>query len=756
MDYFHRVFWVYEDVSSPGNRFHAWAKFPKYPDRETRVNINGSWVDSSCGGDPNYDCGATVIRCEFQETGDRFGGFVFLNGLLEGNDRTPSFNFGTALNAGVDLTGATALKFWARGERGGEVIDFFMGGVGRSESGVVNRPCTPAFPGQCPAPDSTPAVKISNIMLKKEWTEYTIPLTGKNLTYVLGGFGWGASAVENRTGAIFYLDNIRYELNVARRSQRLNEPRLLRSFSTLPVQPPDMEDSNKEDDVDLGIRNTAFVYDNALALLAFLADNSEDSVRRARLIGDALVYVFNHDRKGDGIGLRSMYAAGDISLPPGWTPNGRQGTAPASGYYDETRQKFVELEENRSIDIGNQAWAMLALEALHQHTKNPAYLEAAKEIGAVIKRYRQNTGTYRGFRRGVDEVDLLTLDEIKQGVGLNKDNVRKGASAEHNLDIYAAFSTIFQLTGDPQWQADAEHAKKLVEAMWDDEIGCYWAGTADPENIYKPPLADHPGVIPVDVQAWTVMAIPGTLKLHPQVLASAEQNHRNSHHGFLGFDFNNDRDGVWFEGTAHMAVAYALAGLSADAAIIRAELGKAQLPESYLDRPADPKRDPFDAKLGGGKGTPASCHDELSTGFDPPPDPVTGKKIFHYHRRLHVGATAWNVFAQLRVNPYYLVSTPFDVVLQDDRSGDVLRFNSSSGEYQFLRCGADGFTISGVGQVRRTGCLLILENSQVSALVDRCLIAPQNRGSASIHRTPLGPVYLIEDRDITNNLGRCP
>src|SRR5262245_37355057 len=27
MDYFHRVFWVYEDVSSPAHHFHAWAKF---------------------------------------------------------------------------------------------------------------------------------------------------------------------------------------------------------------------------------------------------------------------------------------------------------------------------------------------------------------------------------------------------------------------------------------------------------------------------------------------------------------------------------------------------------------------------------------------------------------------------------------------------------------------------------------------------------------------------------------------------------
>src|SRR5205085_3555404 len=132
--------------------------------------------------------------------------------------------------------------------------------------------------------------------------------------------------ITNSDGAVFCLDDIQYELNEAKRNQRLNEPRFIKSFSTLPVQPPDMEDNDKDDDIDLGIRNTAFVYDNALAILAFLADSSADSLRRAKLIGDALVYAFNRDRKADGIGLRSMYAAGDISLPPGWVPNGRLGT----------------------------------------------------------------------------------------------------------------------------------------------------------------------------------------------------------------------------------------------------------------------------------------------------------------------------------------------------------------------------------------------------------------------------------------------
>lgn len=751
MDQYHRRFTVYEDVSSAGNHFHAWAKFT---DRNRRGDaaMNGSWEDKAID--------ATSIRCEFNGGGNGFAGFALLNGVLEGKDLAPRFNFGTVPNSGFNLTGATALKFKARGQNGGEVVTFFMGGVGREENGTVKRICTEEYLLPCPAPDSTPAVSLQ-ISLTTDWREYSIPLTGINLSYLLGGFGWGASASNNGGHAVFYLDDIYYELSEARRLQRLNEPRLIRSFSTLPVQPKDMKDSIKDDDVDLGIRNTAFVYDNALALLAFLAEGSNESVRRAKLIGDALVYLLNHDRHVDGLGLRSMYAAGDISLPPGWTPNGRKGTGPASGYYDEKGQKFVELEENRAVDVGNQAWCMIALESLFGRTGDAGYLDAAKQLGDIIRRYRQTTGRYQGFLRGIDEVDILSAEEVKMGTGLNKGNVRQGASAEHNLDIYAAFTTMAKLTGDSQWQADAEHARKLVEGMWDQQVKCYWAGTADKERIYKPPVADHPGVIPVDVQAWAVMAIPNTRGLHPQVLSCAEQNHGNSHHGFLGVDFNNDLDGVWFEGLGHFGVAHALAGQVGKSASIRSELRTAQLPESYEDRPIGTKFDPFAPDLGGGNGTPAACHDGLTTGFNPPPDPETGEKIFHYHRRLHVGATSWNVFAQLQMNPYYLAvpdatSKSFDVVLQDDKSGDTLWFDSLSGEYQFVRCGANSFTIKGIGHIRRTGCSLILENAQVLAIVDSCVIAPLDLGRASLCITPLGPEFLIEDRDITNNSGSCP
>lgn len=608
MDQFHNRFPVYDDNSSAGNHFHALAKIP---DANARVTNFGSHTG-------NTHSGATAIRCQFTPGGVNFGGFYYHNGILRSGESAPVPNFGTALNAGINLTGATALTFWARGERGGEIVEVFMGGVGRnSNTGEVMNPCVPGFAGPCPAPDSTPVVKKS-FMLTANWQQYSIDLTGKNLAYVLGGFGWVVDGFSNPQGAFFYFDDIQYELSAERRTQRLNEPRFIRSYVTLPVQ-PNPNDANTDDDIDLVLRNTAFVYDNALAALAFLTDEgSADNLRRARLIGDALVYATEHDRFFSDGRLRSAYGAGDIALPPGWVPNNRAATVPVAGFYVETSQRFdfVELGESSTIDTGNNAWAMIALLALHKRTNEARYLNTARKLGEVIRAFRQASGTYQGFLGGL---------QINQPETITPPTPRTYASTEHNLDVVAAFTLMLEATNETQWQADATHARQFVESMWESNGGCYLTGTTNPNQRNM-----SPAQLPVDVQAWAALATPDALTLHPQLLICAETNHRTLHHTFSGFDFNNDRNGVWFEGTGQMAVAYAWAGYPLLADALRQELRRAQQTAPY----------------GNGRGIAAACHDGITTGFD-----------FKLFQRLHVGATAWNAFAQLGFNPYYQTAT---------------------------------------------------------------------------------------------------
>ncbi|MGH9765900.1 MAG: DUF4394 domain-containing protein [Blastocatellia bacterium] len=97
----------------------------------------------------------------------------------------------------------------------------------------------------------------------------------------------------------------------------------------------------------------------------------------------------------------------------------------------------------------------------------------------------------------------------------------------------------------------------------------------------------------------------------------------------------------------------------------------------------------------------------------------------------------------------------FDTCLQDDRTGDSLQFDSCTGDYQFTRCGAGGFTLIGRGDINRVDGLLTLRDSKVVAAVNISLIATRNAGVAVIRRTPLGPIFIINDSGTTNNTCSC-
>ena len=123
------------------------------------------------------------ISCSLQD--QRWGGVYWLN---------PADNWGER-KGGYDLTGATKLVFWARGEKGGEQIaEFKVGGVGISR----------------PFPDSDTA-GIGPVILAPEWRQYSIDLRGRDLSYISGGFAWAANTDANPDGCTFFLDDIHFE-----------------------------------------------------------------------------------------------------------------------------------------------------------------------------------------------------------------------------------------------------------------------------------------------------------------------------------------------------------------------------------------------------------------------------------------------------------------------------------------------------------------------------------------------------------------
>ncbi len=168
--------------------------FAVYTDKRS---VNNHYVPSGYMGDwgdikmdeaseENPHSGDTCIRFEYTakaSQGARWAGVYWLN---------PANNWGL-LDGGYDLSKAKKLTFWARGEKGGERIEQFkVGGVQGKYS-------------------DSDAADIGPIVLTTEWKQYTIDLSGKDMSYIIGGFCWVTNADVNPEGAVFYLDDVVFE-----------------------------------------------------------------------------------------------------------------------------------------------------------------------------------------------------------------------------------------------------------------------------------------------------------------------------------------------------------------------------------------------------------------------------------------------------------------------------------------------------------------------------------------------------------------
>jgi hypothetical protein len=579
MDRFHNNLAVFTDPGAPGNHFFALARIADVMDA-VGIDICNREQIAPPGG-------LASIKSTFRNTtGTNFGGWYFLNGTLTGTQVVPSANFGTVPNAGVDLTGATQLTFWARGERGGEQIEFFMGGVGYDPSSQMPN---------APFPDSTPRIPPPRTIttLTQQWQQYTIDVSKANLTYILGGFGWVAAAANNPSGANFWVDDIQYN------KVRLDDPRFVRSYVPLGLT-----------GFDLVFANSALTLDNALAILAFLARGNADDMRRASLIGDAFVYAQTHDPFYNDVRLRNAYQAGDLIVPPGWTPNGNSSTVNLPVIIDCSGGLPAQDEVQVSSNTGNLAWAVVSLLALNQKLGDSRYLDGAVKLAGWITGRRQNSGL-GGYKSG--------------SLGFDGSAVEQGnANSSDNLAIYAAFATMVLATRDQTWQSAADYAAKFVQNVYDSTVGCLLAGTVDDHNLNRDYLR-------VEDQALSVLALPQALSSLPDVVTCAQKHFQLDSDGFQGFDANDDRDGIWFAGTAMMVSAYQRLGNSGSAATYLQQLRNAQA----LGR--NPSGGIIEAS-----------HDGVTTGFSSP----SGKPIVLF-KRLHLGTTALYALAERGVNPLY-------------------------------------------------------------------------------------------------------
>jgi len=169
-------FYVYADAASLQNHYIPSGYMGDYSD----IMVNAQSTEAPYSGD-------TCIKVSYKNARTQGQGWA---GVYW---QTPANNWGNTPKAGHNLSKATKLTFYAKGTKGGESINFKMGGI---------------FNG--PNPDSDSA-QIGPVKLTTEWQQFTIDLRGKDLSYVIGGFCWATDMDSNPDGITFYIDEIKYE-----------------------------------------------------------------------------------------------------------------------------------------------------------------------------------------------------------------------------------------------------------------------------------------------------------------------------------------------------------------------------------------------------------------------------------------------------------------------------------------------------------------------------------------------------------------
>ncbi|HXI93689.1 MAG TPA: hypothetical protein VNO24_27200 [Blastocatellia bacterium] len=96
----------------------------------------------------------------------------------------------------------------------------------------------------------------------------------------------------------------------------------------------------------------------------------------------------------------------------------------------------------------------------------------------------------------------------------------------------------------------------------------------------------------------------------------------------------------------------------------------------------------------------------------------------------------------------------FDVCIQDDSDGNLLRFSSTTGDYQFTKCGT-GLVLAGTGSLIKRGGVFTLQQYAADRRVLARVDTTVNRGTASVQIFSQGTTFTITDRNTTNNTCGC-
>lgn len=157
------------------------------PEPEILPFIAAGWMGNSkamklterCETNPH--AGKYCLRVDYSAN-DNWSGIVWQNPENDWGDKPGGWN----------LSGAKRLSFWARGERGDEVISCEFGILGKDKKY-----------------HDTGHGKLENLKLTTDWQQFTIDVTKLDLTRIKTGFVFTVAG--SGRPVTFFLDDIRYE-----------------------------------------------------------------------------------------------------------------------------------------------------------------------------------------------------------------------------------------------------------------------------------------------------------------------------------------------------------------------------------------------------------------------------------------------------------------------------------------------------------------------------------------------------------------
>jgi hypothetical protein len=385
-----------------------------------------------------------------------------------------------------------------------------------------------------------------------------------------------------------------------------------------------------------GLESTAFTYDNAVSIHAYLLQGSRDALARAEVLGQGLIYAqANNFPISDG-----RFAQGYFVNQP--SASGPYITPAAFPFYFYTSA------------VGDQAWAGMALAQLYRRTGNMSYLTSALRVANWIVANTYNTLGPGGY---------------SYGTIINSSNESEpspdGKSTEHNIDTYAFFKMLEKLTQDgaasngTPWKNLAAHALSFVIAMYDATGGYFYTGTLGDQ------ITINPYPIPEDCQTWSYLALLDNrykqtidwaiANLQTTDTASSRDSSLTGNESFTGMVFDTaslntptyDPHAVWLEGTSHTIAAL----------IARAIAGGDGLPGLGQDLQTAIKFvntcETAQAELGGGQ-TVNGATIPLGQGLVASTSVMDTGFGYTYGPSKHIGATGWYLIAAQRGNPFQL------------------------------------------------------------------------------------------------------